>query len=171
MSSIAIGPVGMTAMACPSDELAAQELRFVEALERAATWEGDATSLVLRDAAGAMVLTFGPISMVLPSPEPSVVPVPTPTATPAPTPDAARDPHADAPGDAHPAADADAHPGPTPKPTAQADAASPRPSRRPRRRRRSPPRRRARRSPAPRGPSTASAVPMTSRSPVPSARG
>jgi putative lipoprotein len=57
-TAMSIGPLASTLMACASDELNAQEQEYLAALQRVATWEAEGSSLVLRDAGGAMQVTF-----------------------------------------------------------------------------------------------------------------
>jgi heat shock protein HslJ len=54
--AIAIGPLHSTMIAC-SDEINAQEVQFLTALEAATTWELSGNTLTLRDDAGAMQVT------------------------------------------------------------------------------------------------------------------
>ena len=57
-NAITIGPLGTTRMACASEDLNALEQQYLAALQAAATWEIEPHGLTLRDAEGAMQVTF-----------------------------------------------------------------------------------------------------------------
>jgi heat shock protein HslJ len=59
--TIAIGPLAATRMACVDDALTEQAAAYAEALASAATWSVDpAGSLQLRDAGGALLVSYAP---------------------------------------------------------------------------------------------------------------
>ena len=86
-TAITIGPLGTTRVACPSDALAAQEQEYLNALQASATWDIEPHGLTLRDASGAMQVTFmeAAAKIVAPTPTPAPTAKPTPTPTPKPT--------------------------------------------------------------------------------------
>ena len=57
-SSVKIGPLASTKMACADEAASTQETEYFAALEAATTWEVRGTHLELRDATGAMQVTF-----------------------------------------------------------------------------------------------------------------
>ena len=101
-TSIDIGPLGMTRMACANDGLADQEARYLAALDGATSWTLDGQDLVLLGPDGATLMTLVTQPDVIPVPTPSPTPEPTPKPTPKPTaetvvvPDVVGDPEADA---------------------------------------------------------------------------
>jgi len=87
-STIKVGPLGSTLMACPDAAQQAQETQFLAALQAATTYEVRGLVLEMRDASGAMQADLAAVA---------VEPVPMPTAAPV-TPE----PSAAAPGTEQP---------------------------------------------------------------------
>ena len=121
-SAITIGPLGTTRMACASDALNAQEQQYLIALQAAATWDIEAHGLTLRDAEGAMQVTFiakPAAKIVAPTPTPTAKPTPSPTPKPtaSPTPKPSASPTPKPSASATPKPSASATPKPTPSPT------------------------------------------------------
>ena len=103
-ASIHLGPLGTTRIACPTDELAAQEANYLAALDAATSWTLDGQSLVLLAPNGTTVMTLVTQPEIAPSPVPTAEPTPSPTPKPTPkptaetvvVPDVVGDPEADA---------------------------------------------------------------------------
>ena len=111
-------------MACASDDQNTLEQQYLAALQAAATWEIEPHGLTLRDAEGAMQVTFlaKPAAKIVaptPAPTPTAKPTPKPTASPTPKPSASPTPKPSASPTPKPSASATPKPtpSPTPKPT------------------------------------------------------
>ncbi len=85
-NAIAIGPLGTTRAACPTQEVADQETEFLAGLQGATQWTLDASDLTLVDATGSPIMSLVSDPNVVPLPTPSAPPAPTPTPSPTPSP-------------------------------------------------------------------------------------
>jgi heat shock protein HslJ len=61
-STVSVGPLATTRMACASDELNAQEVQYLTALESAATYDITNGTLTIRDASGASQVIATPLA-------------------------------------------------------------------------------------------------------------
>ena len=121
-NAITIGPLGTTRMACASDDQNTLEQQYLTALQAAATWDFEPHGLTLRDAEGAMQVTFiaKPAAKIVapsPAPTPTAKPTPKPTASPTPKPSASPTPKPSASPTPKPSASATPKPTPSPTPT------------------------------------------------------
>ncbi len=86
-STIKIGPLGSTLMACPTTAQQEQETQYLAALQAATTFEVRGLNLEMRDASGAIQATFAaravePTPSAAPSAAPSVEPTTAPSNAP-----------------------------------------------------------------------------------------